>query len=125
LLSDTPFDVIYAPFYLDRHKDHIAAALHLAKALEKVRGLIAEIRSYEVWSPLFPNQIVDISDVIEFKKKAILICRSQMESVNYVEMALSLNRYRGITSTREKQIGYAEAFYSCSTYAYTKLIHRK
>ncbi|MBI1821790.1 MAG: PIG-L family deacetylase [Nitrospirae bacterium] len=121
-LKKNSFDVIYTPFHLDRHKDHIALALHLAKALERIPELNAEIRCYEVWSPLFPNQIVDISDVVEFKRKGILICQSQMESVNYVDLALSLNRYRGITSTREKQMAYAEAFYSCTPYAYLKLL---
>ena len=121
-LKENFFDVIYTPFHLDRHKDHIALALHLAKALERIPELNGEIRCYEVWSPLFPNQIVDISEVIEYKKRGILICQSQMESVNYVDLALSLNRYRGITSTREKQMEYAEAFYSCTPYAYLKLL---
>ncbi|MHB8482349.1 MAG: PIG-L deacetylase family protein [Nitrospiria bacterium] len=122
ILKECFFDVIYTPFHLDRHKDHIALTLHLAGALKTLPQLKTEIRSYEVWSPLFPNQIVDISDVMELKKKGISICQSQMESVDYVDMALSLNRYRGITSTREKQMKYAEAFYSCAPYAYLKLL---
>ncbi len=124
-LKKESFDVIYTPFHLDRHKDHIALSLHLAHALKKMPGLKSEIRSYEVWSPLFPNQVIDISDVIEYKKKGILICKSQMESVNYVDLALSLNRYRGITSTREKQMAYAEAFYSCTPYGFIKLLQVK
>jgi LmbE family N-acetylglucosaminyl deacetylase len=124
-LKKEAFDVIYTPFHLDRHKDHIALSLHLANALKKMPGLKSEIRSYEVWAPLFPNQVVDISNVIEHKKKGIMICQSQMESVNYVDLALSLNRYRGITSTRERQMEYAEAFYSCTSFMYLKLLSTK
>jgi LmbE family N-acetylglucosaminyl deacetylase len=122
-LKENSFDVIYAPFHLDRHKDHIALSLHLAKALQSIPELKAEIRCYEVWSPLFPNQVVDISNVIEYKKKGISICQSQMESVNYIDLALSLNRYRGITSTRERQMKYAEAFYAAAPYEFVRLIY--
>lgn len=122
VLKEESFDIIYVPFHLDRHKDHIALGLHLAAALKTLPGLRTEIRSYEVWAPLFPNQVVDISDVVEYKKKGIAICESQMESVNYIELALSLNRYRGITSTRERKMEYAEAFYSATPYEYMKLL---
>lgn len=124
-LKDNSFDLIYTPFYLDRHKDHIAVARHLGKALEKIGELRAEIRSYEVWSPLFPNQVVDISNVVEYKKEGILICQSQMDSLNYVDLALSLNRYRGLTSSRARKMEYAEAFYSCSPYTFLKLLQFK
>jgi LmbE family N-acetylglucosaminyl deacetylase len=124
-LKANSFDIIYTPFHLERHKDHIALSLHLARALERVPESNAEIRCYEVWSPLFPNQVVDISDVIEYKKRGISICQSQIESVNYVDLALSLNRYRGITSTREKQMMYAEAFYACTPSAFLKLVKTK
>ncbi|MBI1824729.1 MAG: PIG-L family deacetylase [Nitrospirae bacterium] len=119
-LTKNHFDLIYAPFYLDRHKDHIALSLHLAAALQKLPDMKLEIRSYEVWAPLFPNQIVDISTVFERKKEAIMICQSQMETVDYVDLALSLNRYRGITSTREKQMQYGEAFYSSTSSSYLR-----
>ena len=125
LLNNNSFDVIYVPFHLDRHKDHIALGIHLAKVLQKNPGLNSVIRSYEVWSPLFPNQIVDISKVVEYKKNGILICESQMESVNYVDLALSLNRYRGITSTRANKMEFAEAFYSSTPHAYLKLLLSK
>ncbi|HXN05560.1 MAG TPA: PIG-L deacetylase family protein [Nitrospiria bacterium] len=120
-LKQENFDVIYIPFHLDRHKDHIALSLHFAAALKTLPGLKSEIRSYEVWAPLFPNQVIDISDVIEFKKEAIAICESQMASVNYIDLAVSLNRYRGITSTRERAIEYAEAFYSVTPYEYARM----
>jgi LmbE family N-acetylglucosaminyl deacetylase len=124
-LKKEKYDIVYVPFHLDRHKDHIALSLHLAAVLKSLPELELEIRSYEVWSPLFPNQIVDISSVIEDKKKAISICQSQMESFNYVDMALSLNRYRGMSSTRERQMQYGEVFYSATPFTYLKVISNR
>ena len=121
-LRECAFDAIYAPFFLDRHKDHIAVARHLSSALKMNPEYRAEIRCYEVWAPLFPNRFVDISAVVDYKREAIEICQSQMESLNYVDLALSMNRYRGITSSRERQMRYAEAFYCCAPLYFRKLL---
>ena len=51
---------------------------------------------FEVWTPLQAmDRIVDISEFIEIKRKAIQAHQSQCEAMDFDEALLALNRYRG------------------------------
>lgn len=99
-------DIVFCPFVTDHHRDHSAAAMATCEALMEV-GFDGPVWAYEVWSSLWPNICVDISDVVETKRTAIALHESQNEGLDYVGGALGLNRNRGL----RVEVDYAEAFF--------------
>jgi LmbE family N-acetylglucosaminyl deacetylase len=97
---------IFCPYVADHHRDHSAVAVALAAALERARWQ-GEVWSYEVWSPLWPNVAVDISQVVDTKRRAIELYASQVAGLHYVDGTLGLNRYRAL----RVYVDYAEAFF--------------
>jgi LmbE family N-acetylglucosaminyl deacetylase len=78
----------------------------LAEAV-RVSQFAGEIWAFEVWSPLWPNTAIDISDVADEKGELIGLYTSQTAGLHYVEATLGLNRYRGL----KVYVPYAEAFF--------------
>ena len=112
-------DIVYLPFMLDNHNDHISTNKIFLDALSLLPASCSLlIYAYEVWSTMFPNVLVDITDHVEVKKQAILEYKSQLLANNYLEAAIGLNRYRGILS---KADGYAEGFCKSTPEGYRKL----
>lgn len=102
------YNYIFVPNRSENHPDHLAVYNALIKMKKKQRAK-GDMVEYEVWTPLqFPNVYLPITDVMENKKKALSFYESQLETVDYVDMAESLNRYRGFTSNEK----YREAYYS-------------
>lgn len=99
-------DIIYAPSFLDPHPDHAAAPRLLAAVAE--RGVrVGECYLYEVWSPLVPNALVDITPDADTKRRAIDAHRSQVETMDLAAAILGLNAYR---AEMNRIHGYAEAY---------------
>ncbi len=98
---------IFAPYPTDGHRDHQATAAALALALER-GGWRGEVWCYEVWSPCFPNALLDITGAADAKRDFIGCYPSQLEDLDYVEGALGLNRLRGEAAGVE----YAEAYFA-------------
>jgi len=99
-------DLVYAPFFLDPHPDHAAATRLLGAVLE--RGLpLGACYLYEVWSPLVPNVLVDITAQAETKRRAINAHCSQVETIDMSQGMLGLNAYR---AQMNRIHGYAEAY---------------
>lgn len=112
-------DIVYLPFMLDNHNDHISTNRIFLSSLSLLPSSYSPlIYAYEIWSTLFPNLLVDITDQIEIKRQAILEYKSQLAANNYLEAILGLNRYRGILS---KANGYAEGFFKSTPKIYRKL----
>jgi N-acetylglucosamine malate deacetylase 1 len=107
---------VLAPFPLDRHLDHVDAARLVASALD---GETAPVWCYEVWSPLDPNRLVDISAVVETKLEAIGRHVSQTSRHDFGEAALGLNRYRSLLAPGAT---HAEAFFECSPRDFGRLV---
>jgi LmbE family N-acetylglucosaminyl deacetylase len=107
-------DFVYLPSLFDRHNDHIALNHHLA-ALGKKHRYGFTVCAYEVWTALVPNLVIDITGTIDAKKEAISRYKSQLESNDWLDAAVSLNRYRGITSGAG---AYAEGFIRYSAREY-------
>jgi len=104
-------DIILTPFPTDMHRDHQSTSLCLATALKEAKTETnLEVWGYEIWSTLWPNAAVDITDAVQQKREAIRLYESQIHSVPYEDAALGLNRYRGL----KVGVDYAEAFYICS-----------
>lgn len=116
LLEEFAPDTVITPFVSDHHRDHQAAAHACALAFES-SGFRGEIWCCELWSTLWPNVAVDISNVVELKRDAINRYESQVAGLPYAETALALNKYRGMRA----RLPYAECFYACSAHQFIDL----
>jgi len=105
-------DVVFLPFLLEEHADHRATA---EVVLDATTGGYRSFTcfSYEVWTPLFVNVLVDISDVVKTKERALLAYESQMKDKNLVRSSLGLNAYRSIVVDRNGD-GFLEGFFESS-----------
>ena len=111
--------IVYPPSLFDRHNDHLAVNHILADVLGGMRdGPAFSICAYEVWTPLAPNLIVDISETIDKKKAAVAEFKSQLASNDWLDAAVCLNRYRAITNGAGR---YAEGFMMHSASDYLNL----
>ena len=124
IIREASPDFVYLPSLFDRHNDHLALNHHLA-SIQKDRDYGFTVCAYEVWTALVPNLVVDITDTVGAKKEALARYRSQLVSNDWLEAAVSLNRYRGVTSGAG---AYAEGFMRYSAreyYAIWKAVYGK
>jgi LmbE family N-acetylglucosaminyl deacetylase len=105
-------DVIYLPSFIEAHRDHYAANVLLKNNL--IKG--THIAAYEIWTPQVPNRLVNISHVMDQKRRAMMEHASQMKILDYLEAIVGLNRYRAGMYNAGMQ--YAEAFLECSSEQY-------
>jgi N-acetylglucosamine malate deacetylase 1 len=108
--------VLLVPWPLESQRDHAAAARLAARVVARMGSLA--IWCYEVWSPLNPNRLVDISTVVDVKREAIGRHVSQVAELDYADAALGLNRYRSLLAPGAT---YAEAFLACDANALLRL----
>ncbi len=122
LFMKEKYDAVFVPYILDIHPDHRAANYLLLNTLEQME-ISDKIRIffYEVWVPLIPNLVVDITSCFEDKCKAMQFHRSQTATKQYVYMIRNLNGYRASFANRD-EIMQAEAFYQCSMEEYVYLV---
>jgi LmbE family N-acetylglucosaminyl deacetylase len=112
-------DAIFLPFLLDNHPDHIATNNIFVQAIKNYNGDVA-CYGYEVWTPLSaPNCIIDITEHIKVKRKALEQFQNQLAQYNFIEAVMGLSRYRGMVH----MIGdkYVEVFLRCSIAEYSRL----
>lgn len=118
LIASRRPDVVYMPFPADRQRDHVETArIFSAVAGQAVDG--CQVFGYEVWSPLYSNCMVDISDVVEIKRQALLQYATQVADNDFVHSILGLNAYRAAFHLGSK--GFAEAFFRCSPQEFRRL----
>lgn len=117
LISSFKPDIIYTPSFLDPHPDHYETCKILYSTL-KQNDFDGEIWSYEVWSPLYANRIINVDKTYDKKELAILAHKSQISDRNYLTAIRGLNQYRaGMFNVGE----YAEAFFAANRELYLKL----
>ena len=107
-------DVLFCPFPADGHSDHMSTAAAVSMATRKWKGTIL---AYEVWTPLIPNAVVDISDFADRKARAIRLYKSQCAALDFEPAALGLNAWRGMPHGFK----HAEAFYRGPPKAFSRL----
>ncbi len=117
LLRERP-DVIYVPWLLDNHEGHQVVHRALGSLLEQ--GVpCGEVWCYEVWSPLVPNRIVDITSVLPRKTELLRLYASQLAHKDIANMALGLSAYRGGFLGRKDSVA-AEVFLALSSSEYRR-----
>jgi N-acetylglucosamine malate deacetylase 1 len=90
----------------DGPSDHVIASAIVGQALRSYRSDI-ECFNYEIWNPVLPNRLVDITGEIGAKEEAMRKHVSQMEIVDYMHHFKGLNAYRAIYTPG---CDYCEAF---------------
>jgi LmbE family N-acetylglucosaminyl deacetylase len=103
-LDTNGYDAIFCPAPGDNHPDHACIYEFLLRLKPQ-----AKIFAYEVWSALSrPSHYLDVSGVVEGKKKLIAFYKSQVAQVDYASKAIGLNCFRGLLPYSAVQ--YAEAY---------------
>lgn len=96
LIGDSRTAVLYAPHAHDDHPDHRATARIVRQAVAASRRQ-PEVRYFEIWSPILDiAHVVDISTVIEDKRRAIRAYASQCSVMAFDDAFAGLARYRGV-----------------------------
>jgi len=118
-------DIIFLPSITDDHPDHKATNeifyYSYFKYPEKPLEFNTMIAQYEIWTPIMPNRIIDISDVVSQKKEAIACHKTQLRSRNYDKAIIALNEYRGELNGIK---GYGEAFFLSNPEIYRRLFEK-
>lgn len=99
--------LVYAPSPLEFHPDHRAASFFVCEAIRRCPWE-NEIAFCEIGQPILVNCLVDISGVLNRKKKAIKAYKSQLREASYGDISLALNRLRSLTLP--KGTSHAEGF---------------
>jgi LmbE family N-acetylglucosaminyl deacetylase len=116
VLADKKPELVYVPCFLEQHPDHYAASRVLLAAAQGTAHRF-QCLGYEVWTPLFPNCVVKIDEVIEVKRNALAQYKSQLAELDYMHSGLGLNAYRSAAFTGN-QARFAEAYCSVSLAEY-------
>lgn len=119
ILADVKPQVVYLPMFVEEHPDHRAANLILAAAIDR-QSADFQCAGYEVWTPLFPNCIVNIDSTMPAKSKALQHYRSQLQDGDYLHASAGLNAYRSIALLGGRG-SYAEAFFMSRPVTYFRL----
>jgi len=105
-------DRIYIPHPKDGHIAHRQISITVLEALRN-DGYSCDVLGYEVWTPIEkPDTFVDITDVVNIKRKSIQAHKTQVAYLAYDEGILALNKYRAFQTGRLKPgvNSYVEAF---------------
>ena len=100
-------DLIYAPWVGEHHLDHHVAARVVRLGLARA-GFEGQAWGFEVWTPLVPTRIVDITSVYERKVRALEEHRTQLEYTDHVHKALGMHAQRSLYLPAGSR--YGEAF---------------
>ena len=111
-------DLIYLPWYFDNHVDH-RKFNEILYRVWKITKIDVNICAYEVWTPLIPNIIVDITNQHQKKIKALRCYKTQVKLNNYINKINGLNLYRSMTHFQNSR--YIEAFYYSPIKKYFRL----
>ena len=106
---------ICVPVPFDTHPTHHAVLQITLRVLRSMRNYFPELWGYAVWGGIFSTRgfkIVDISAVVELKRKAIRMHKSQIAYKAYDAGILGRNRYEAVFSETHKPArhSYVEGF---------------
>ena len=115
-------EALFLPFLLDDNDDHRRASEMLMVAIEGGHlSLNVDVWSYQVYTPLPGNVIVDISEQSQRKADAIRMFTSQMKNRDWAHFALGLNAFNLRLLHGTNRACYVEAFFVLPADEYARL----
>jgi LmbE family N-acetylglucosaminyl deacetylase len=119
-LSALEPEVVFLPFVTDIHHDHWLTNVVFVEAA-RAAGLhdTTECWGYEVWVPAPANTVVDVTTVLDLKRRAMAEFVSQQLEYDYRRAIEALNVYRSLFS--DHGAGAAEAFYAADLGLYRRI----
>ena len=100
---------IFLPWYDDNHLDHTATYMYAIQRVIQQRHIQTEIYQYEVHVPFHDvTHFLDITDVIDTKRRLIQFHRDQIKLLPYDMMSMALGKYRACQAGFTE--GYIEAY---------------
>ena len=99
-------DTIFIPSPLENNREHLETFEAYAELRKGLPGDDCTVL-YEIWTPLIPNMIVDITQFMDMKIDAINVHKTQTTDMDYSRAVEGLNAYRAAIFARK---GYFEAF---------------
>jgi len=119
LIKQVKPDIIFVPSFLDNHPDHRATNDILFKVLsQKDWACDCQIWLFEIWTPIFVNRLVNITNTAQRKQEAMEAQESQLQARAYDKAIFGLNQYRAEINGLE---GFAEGFFATTIEVYKKL----
>ncbi len=109
ILRIKTFKTLFLPSFQEFHPDHRYLTLYVLDFL-KTYSPSQAVWLYEISRHGEANALIDITDVIEDKERAIDCYLSQLDQNAYKDLSFAINRARGF-SVYEKGAGYCEAFF--------------
>ncbi len=101
-------DGVFAPSIYEMHPDHRVLGMAALEAVRRTRSS-TKLVMYEVGVPMpRPNFMLDISDLVETKQRAMACFESQLQGQAYDQQIQALNRFRSYTLG--PQVHAAEAY---------------
>lgn len=120
LINEIKPNLIFTPWILDHHDDHVVVTTALANAIKP--GIPEMIISlYEIMSPIFGNHSVNISSEFETKKALLNCYSSQVHRYNISNISTTLNAFRAELS-RRKSIDATECFLTLDSFNFVKIL---
>jgi LmbE family N-acetylglucosaminyl deacetylase len=114
-------EILYLPSFLDNHEEHRWLNKEVAWLCANT-SLDITVWAYEVWTPLMPNRVVDITGAMDTKRRAIQTYKSQLKYIDYERAMLGLNQYRSMVSGSGK--GWYEGFLVMPMKEYVGLVRK-
>lgn len=107
--------ILYVTSPFERHSTHLKVTEITVNAVRQIKDYCPEFWGYSVWSGILAShkmKVVDISKVINVKKKAIGKHKSQQKYKDYASGMIGRNRYEGVflNTHLKKSFEYAETF---------------
>jgi len=107
--------LLYVTSPFERHATHLKVTEMTIKAVRQIKDYCPELWGYSVWSGTLTTnkmKVVDVSKVINIKKKAIGKHKSQQKYKDYASGMIGRNRYEGIflETHGKNSFEYAETF---------------
>ena len=99
-------DTILLPNPVDNNDQHMQFGLCAVRVLKGLRNA-PDVMLYEVWQPIAPNLIIEISSFFGSKIEALRKHQTQLREMNFEKAVTGLDDYRAAMSGIE---GTAEAF---------------
>ena len=92
-LEDFRPDLVYAPWLGEHHLDHhvLSRAVRIALCAARFSG---QAWGYEVWTPLVPERVVDVTCAFERKLTALCAHASQLALADHLHAAAGLGAQR-------------------------------